>query len=245
MAWRAPITRPTRDIDLLARMSNDLDLIRGVIAEINQAPVEDDGLVFDAASVSTERIAEDADYEGVRAKFRGQLGKARIAMQVDMGFSDVVTPAPSRVTYPTILDQPAGTLMAYNRESAIAEKCEAMVKLGELNSRMKDFFDIWLLASRYQFDGIQLAAAIRATFARRRTELEIEPVAFTGEFARTPSKVAQWNAFLRRSLLTDMPADFSDIVVRVRDFLHPIIKSVIENRMFAAHWQPGGPWSQT
>jgi hypothetical protein len=100
-------------------------------------------------------------------------------MQVDIDFSDVVTPAPSRVTYPTVLDQPAGTLMAYHRESAIAEKCEAMVKLGEFNSRMKDFFDIWLLASRYEFDGVQLAAAIRATFGRRRTELEIEPVAFT------------------------------------------------------------------
>ncbi len=149
-------------------MSNDLDLIRGVIAEINQAPVEDDGLVFDAASVSTERIAEDADYEGVRAKFRGQLGKARIAMQVDMGFSDVVTPAPSRVTYPTILDQPAGTLMAYNRESAIAEKCEAMVKLGELNSRMKDFFDIWLLASRYQFDGGEVEGQERPPWSRLR-----------------------------------------------------------------------------
>lgn len=242
-AWQAPIRRPTRDIDLLARLGNDLNLIRAVIAEICQTPVEDDGLVFDSANISAERIAEDADYEGVRAKFRGHLGNARIAMQIDIGFSDVVTPAPSRVTYPAILDQPTAVIMAYNRESAIAEKFEAMVKLGELNSRMKDFFDIWLLASRFEFDGTHLAAAVRETFTRRRTSLEAEPIAFSREFVRTPSKAAQWCAFLRRSLLTDTSADFPDIVMRIREFLHPVISSVIENRVFAAHWPPGGPWS--
>src|SRR5205085_661205 len=147
VVWKTPATRPTRDIDLLGRMNNDLEYIRAVIAEVCQAHVDDDGLVFDAATVATERIAEDADYLGVRATFQATLGNARIAMQIDIGFSDVITPGPDTVSYPTILDFPAASLLAYNRETAIAEKFEAMVKLGELNSRMKDFFDVAVLAA--------------------------------------------------------------------------------------------------
>lgn len=245
VAWNTPTTRPTRDIDLLGRISNDLGLVRSVIAEIIQTPIEDDGLVFDPTSVTTERIAEDADYAGVRAKFLGHLGNARVAMQVDIGFSDVVTPTPSRITYPTILDQPAAELLAYNQETAIAEKFEAIVKLGEVNSRMKDFFDIWLLASSFEFNGLGLAAAIRATFARRETTLEAEPVGLSNEFAHDPSKAAQWEAFIRRSLLTDAPGEFSEAVVRVRDFLQPVAIAIGEKRAFTAHWPPGGPWQSS
>ncbi len=130
LVWQTPVTRPTRDIDLLGRTSNDLEAIRVLVAEVCQQTVEDDGLIFDPASVNTDRIAEDADYEGVRASFQGQLGNARIAMQIDNGFSDVITLAPISVTYPVMLNQPAPQLMAYNRETAIAEKLEAMVSLG-------------------------------------------------------------------------------------------------------------------
>jgi hypothetical protein len=117
-----PATRPTRDIDLLGRLSNDLQSIRTVIAEVCRTQVDVDGLEFDPASVATARIAEDADYEGVRATFRAKLGNARIAMQVDIGFSDVITPAPAKISYATILEQPRAELLAYNRETAIAEK---------------------------------------------------------------------------------------------------------------------------
>ena len=161
IVWKTPATRPTRDIDLLGRLNNELASVRTVIAEVCQAPVDDDGLFFNPASVTTERIAEDADYEGVQARFQATLGNARIAMQVDIGFSDVITPAPAKIRYPSILKLPA----AYNRETAIAEKFEAMVKLGELNSRMKDFFDIALLAATFEFDGAALAAAIRAAYS--------------------------------------------------------------------------------
>lgn len=236
MAWNTPSTRPTRDIDLLGRISNDLELVRSAIAEICQR------LIFDPRSVAVERIAEDADYEGVRARFVGRLGNARIAMQVDIGFSDVITPGPSRVIYPTLLGQPAAQLLAYNRETAIAEKFEAMVKLGQLNSRMKDFFDIWLLASVFSFDGGDLANAIRATFARRQTPIEASPVGFSREFARDPSKAVQWKAFLRRSLLQEVPEEFYDVVERVRQFLQPVAAAVASNQAFAANWTPCGPW---
>ena len=148
---------------------------------------------------TTERIAEDADYEGVRAKFLGRLGNTRVTMQIDIGFSDVVTPGPAWVSYPTILEQPSVQLLAYNRETAIAEKFEAMVKLGDLNTRMKDFFDVWLLAANFEFDALSLLAAIRATFAQRQTPLEVVPIGLSDVFGRDPSKDAQWRAFLGRS----------------------------------------------
>lgn len=242
VVWKTPVTRPTRDIDLLGRISNDLDSVQSVIAEIVQTPVEDDGLVFDVASVTTERIAEDADYEGVRAKFVGRLGTTRVAMQIDIGFSDVVTPAPARISYPTILEQPAAELLAYTQETVIAEKFEALVKLGDVNSRMKDFFDIWLMATTSEFEGANLAAAIHATFSQRQTPVEVDPVGFSDQFARNPSKAAQWMAFIRRSLLTDVPTDFSEIVASVCNFLQPVAQAIHDNRRFEKYWRPGGPW---
>lgn len=244
VVWKTPTTRPTRDIDLLARMSNDLEFIRTVIAEICEVPVDDDGLIFDSASVATARIAEDAVYEGVRAAFQAKLGNARIAMQVDLGFSDVVTPAPARISYPAILEQPTAELLAYNRETAIAEKFEAMVKLGELNSRMKDFFDIALLATNFDFDGDALAAAIRATFDRRGTEMQPNPICFSEQFAQNPSKAAQWKAFLQRSQVSESPAEFAAVVDRVRDFLRPLAVWMASGNITDSRWPVGGPWQE-
>ena len=140
LVWKMPVTRPTRDIDLLGRVSNDLSSVREVIATTCQVPTEDDGMFFDSETVTTQRIAEDADYEGVRATFRAALSNTRLPMQIDIGFIDIITPEPAAILYPAILGHPSPELHAYNRETVIAEKFEAMVKLGELNSRMKDFF---------------------------------------------------------------------------------------------------------
>ena len=137
--------------------------------------MEPDGLIFDPDTVTGERIAEDADYAGVRVRLLGMLGNARINIQVDVGFGDVVHPAPRVTAYPTILDLPAPRLRAYSRETSVAEKFEAMVKLGLLNSRMKDFFDIWLLCQQYEFDGKTLATAIARTFAHRETMISRQP----------------------------------------------------------------------
>lgn len=187
-------------------------------------------------------LAEDADYEGVRSKLRGHLGTNRIAMQIDIGFSDVITPGPVRISYPTILDQPAAELQAYNRETVVAEKFEAMVKLGELNSRMKDFFDIWLLARDFEFDGRVITEAIRRTFERRGTPLEANPICFKDDFAAAPSKVAQWLAFVRRGRLADAPAGFPEVVGHARVFLQPPAAALTERGEFDWRWPPGGPW---
>jgi len=243
VAWRAPILRATRDIDLLARTNNDLDNIKTVIAEVCREDVPDDGVVFDPESVTTERIAEDADYEGVRAQFRGHLATTRLAMQIDMGFSDVVTPAPVEINYPTILDYPAPVLRAYNRETAIAEKFEAMVSLGRLNSRMKDFFDIWLLATTSDFRGTDLHAAISATFTRRGTPIVAEPQAFGPDFALDPSKQAQWAGFLKRMRPSEAPAKFADAVDLIRSFLLPINMALASSASFSMEWKHPGPWT--
>lgn len=242
IAWKTPSTRPTRDIDLLGRLNNDLEIIRGAIANINRTSVDDDGLEFDGDSVSTETIAEDADYEGVRAKFQGQLGNSRIAMQVDIGFSDVMTPGPIVTSYPTFLEQPAAELLAYNRETAIAEKFEALVKLGELNSRMKDFFDIWLLARTFAFDGAELAAAIESTFAQRQTPLELAPVCFSERFTTNPDKGKQWKAFLRRGQINPAP-EFAGVVAQIREFLQPMAEAIERQLTIKLEWNPGGPWT--
>ncbi len=242
LVWKTPVMRPTRDIDLLGRVSNDLESIRSVIAEVCQTPVDDDGLVFDATNVITERIAEDADYEGVRAKFHARLGNTRIAMQIDIGFSDVITPGPVQISYPTILDQPPVQLQAYNRETAVAEKLEAMVKLAELNSRMKDFFDVWLLAGNFDFDGRTLAEAVRRTCEQRQTRLDPEPICLTDTFAMDSSKGVQWTAFVRRGLMSDAPKEFPKVMEQVRAFLQPLVSALADERVFDSRWHPGGPW---
>jgi hypothetical protein len=164
--WDAPMARPTKDIDLLGRLENSLENGSTVVREVCALEVEPDGLVFRPATVKSERIREDADYEGVRIRFDGFLARARIAMQLHVGIGDVMVPGPVEIAYPTLLDFPAPRLKGYPRETAIAEKFEAMVKLGTLNSRMKDFYDIWLLSRQFDFDGPPPPIASRTVTAR-------------------------------------------------------------------------------
>jgi predicted nucleotidyltransferase component of viral defense system len=222
-AWGLPVSRPTKDIDMLARVPNDPDTIRQMVVEVCGTAVENDGLAFEVASVTTERISEDALYEGVRAKFKGRLGNARVAMQVDLGFSDVITPGPVDFTYPTLLDQPAPKLKGYNPETTVAEKFEAMVKLGELNSRMKDFFDVWALVRSQSLAAPRLAEAIAKTFSRRGTPLTADAACFSESFGQSSEKQTQWAAFLRRSRLADcVPEAFADVWREVMAFLRPM-----------------------
>jgi predicted nucleotidyltransferase component of viral defense system len=243
VAWRAPILRSTRDIDLLARTSNDLEAIKSTVSEICKTEVEEDGVVFDSESVATIRIAEDAEYEGVRATFTGRLATTRLAMQIDMGFSDVVTPGPVEINYPAILDYPAPVLRAYNRETAIAEKFEAMISLGRLNSRMKDFFDVWMLAQTSDFHGADLTAAVLATFRNRETEFAATPHVFEKDFALDASKQSQWTGFLKRMRPSEAPPAFPDTLASIRMFLEPIHLSLQSGAAFDRAWKHPGPWT--
>ena len=240
--WQTPSTRPTKDIDLLGRMPNDIAAVADVVRDVCREPVEADGLTFDADSVTGLVIKEDADYEGVRVTFRGALENVPIPMQIDVGFGDVVFPAPTTADYPTILDHAAPRLRIYPRETVVAEKFEAMVKLGLLNSRMKDFHDIWLLARQFAFDGADLAAALRQTFAHRGTPLTADPTALRPEFAADATKQAQWAAFLRKSRLENAPADLAEVTRAIAEFLSAPAAAVVADRPFTQTWPAGGTW---
>jgi predicted nucleotidyltransferase component of viral defense system len=147
LAWGMTQYRPTRDIDLLGYTSNDIGKLVGIIQEICSLPVPEDGLIFEPQSVQGERITEDADYEGVRVRFQAHVGSSRLHLQIDVGFADVVSPEPQSLNYPTLLSMPAPELRGYPPESVVAEKLQAMVFLGTINSRMKDFYDLWMLAA--------------------------------------------------------------------------------------------------
>jgi len=236
-AWNAPLLRPTMDIDLLGRTGNDIGAMVAIVRQLCARHIEpDDGLVFDPATIKGERIAEAAEYEGVRIRFRATLDSARIQMQLDIGFGDVVVPTAVPTIYPTILDLPAPHLLAYSKETAVAEKFEAMVKLGELNSRMKDFFDIWLLSRSFDFDGSRLCEAIEMTFKRRRTTLpKAEPIALTPEFFGNSQKQTQWAGFVRRMKLRDVPS-LGDIVDGLREFLMPPMRALSRSEHFDLKW---------
>lgn len=183
--WGMPISQPTRDIDLLGRMSNNLENMISIIKDVCAQKVEDDGLVFDPDSVMAERIKEDANYPGIRVRFNGKLGKARVHIQIDVGFADVVSPSPIVRTYPVILPLPAPELRSYPPETVVAEKLQAMIYLAFSNSRMKDFYDLWILANRFEFKGPVLQESISRTFEHRKTDIPTdEPVAFSAQFAR-------------------------------------------------------------
>jgi len=152
------------DIDMLGKTSNEEADIVAQIQDILTVDVETDGLIFDSDSIQAERITENADYKGIRIRFLGVLGTARINMQIDIGFGDGVYPAPEKSNLSTMLNFPAPRLLCYSCESSIAEKLEAMVKMGELNNRMKDVYDTWLLSRQFDFDGANLTEAIRLTF---------------------------------------------------------------------------------
>ncbi|MBI4937177.1 MAG: nucleotidyl transferase AbiEii/AbiGii toxin family protein [Nitrosomonadales bacterium] len=240
--WQAPETRPTMDIDLLGITGNSIDAIAVLAQTICEQDVEPDGLTFDPGSIEAARIVEDADYAGVRVRFRGALGVARIAMQLDIGFGDVVIPKPETVEYPAILDFPAPALRGYSRESAIAEKFEAMVKLGVLNSRVKDFFDIWLLSRQFDFDGPILTQAVANTFSTRGTVMPAIPVALTTAFASEPAKQTQWQGFVRKSRLQTAPASFTEVVEAISGFIGPVAWAIANGESFYWAWKAPGPW---
>jgi len=163
-------------------------------------------------------------------------------MQVDVGFGDAVVPGAVTTDYPTILDLPAPRIRGYTRESVIAEKVHTMVRRGLLNSRMKDFFDVWALSRQFDFDGGVLAAAVRETFARRDLEVLSRPVALTEEFAADATKEAQWQGFLRKSRLDGAPSELAEVVEAIAVFLGPVTEALHEEREFEGRWQAPGPW---
>jgi len=241
-AWRAPLSRPTMDIDLAGRTSNELDHIAELVGAVCEIVTEPDGIEFNRASIEVSRIKEDADYEGVRVRFHATLAQARIPMQIDIGFGDVIVPGPTEIEYPTLLDFPAPVVQAYPREAVIAEKVEALTKLGLLNSRMKDYYDLALLSRMYPFEAQHLIEAIVATCRHRGTRIEAEPIGLTEAFYADAARATQWRAFLRRSRFPEESGDLEKLVAEVHRFAFPLLAAAANEKPFKAHWPADGPW---
>jgi len=240
--WGITLSRPTMDIDLLGRTDNDILTIIDIIRDICHTAVEPDGIQFDLDSIRGEPIRETAAYEGVRVYVKGSLGNSRLTIHLDISFGDVVVPDTPKVEFPTLLDFPAPILKTYSRESAIAEKFEAMVRLGLVNSRMKDFYDIWLLSKRFDFDRSILSDAIRQTFKRRSAEIPEIPIAFTEDFFTNPAKVTQWRAFIARKRIDDAPTNLFEVVEAIKTFLKPVIDNLKTDKPMGDAWKAPGPW---
>lgn len=184
-----------------------------------------DGIVFDPDSVKAAEIRKEAHYAGIRVTLMGVLDKARCPVQADIGFGDAVVPGPDEVDYPVLLaEMPAPHLRVYPRYTVVAEKLEALTSLGMLNSRMKDYFDLWVLVRYSEFDGQILIRAVAATFERRQSGIpDGVPIGLSDEFANDPLKEKQWNAFLRKNSIAPKP--LSEVVTDLRDFLMPVLAS--------------------
>lgn len=238
--WNSPEFRPTMDIDLLGKTSNHETVIVKQIEDIITVPVDPDGLIYSCDSIRAEEITEEAEYSGIRLKLLANLGSARINMQIDIGFGDAMVPEPELSEFPSVLDYPAPQLWCYSRESTIAEKLEAMIKLRMLNSRMKDFYDIWMLSRYFDFDGETLKQAVIRAMNTRGTKIPETIEAFSVEFGQ--AKQNQWIAFKRRFVQIDLPQDFKTILDAVVPFLDPIIESIKKSTIPPSLWTAPGPW---
>ena len=238
-----PQARPTRDIDFLGLMPNDVDAVSRTIRAIGETPFQD-GMVYDFSRMTHEILTPESDYRGVRLKFSGWLGRARVPMQIDIGFGDKVVPDPTEMVFPTLLDIEPPIILGYTSETVIAEKFEAALDLADLNSRMKDFYDIWFLCQTCGFEGRILKEAIIATCKRRRTEIRSDAEMFSDGFAVRAEKKRQWSAFLGKGPIIGAPEDFSLRMNSIREFLRPIVQAFEANQPFEPNWSPGGPWEE-
>jgi hypothetical protein len=238
VTWVADPFRPTRDLDLLGHGDNDAKAIAETFRAICAQAVADDGVTFDVAALTAAPIREEVEYGGVRVRTTATIAGARISIQVDIGFGDAITPAAIEIDYPALLDAPAPHLRAYPVETVVAEKFEALVTLGVANSRLKDFYDLWVISRTFELRQAALVEAVQRTFERRGTVLPSDiPVGLTDEFAE--AWAIQWRAFLGRERMAAAPDAFAVTVADLRVFLMPLVVGLQEERI----WLPSGPWS--
>lgn len=230
--------RPTRDVDLLARgLSSDLQTLLDIFRPIVAVDL-DDGILFDLNSLKAARIKEGMDYEGVRITVTGYMNRSREHLQIDIGYGDPVTPRPVPFSFPSLLNEDF-ELQAYNLETVIAEKFQAMVHLGEANTRYKDFFDLYTLAQQHNFKGSDLQQALQVTFKHRNTALSEASQVFSTHFKTHPIKSQQWEVYLKR--IGAKVLSFSDLL----DFLEALLMPVVVQGMHNRIWNPSeGQWTQ-
>lgn len=239
--WFGPMLRVTRDTDLLCHGDSDPEHLVQCFREICETSVPDDGIVFDISSITASEIKKDAQYQGTRIAFYARIQNARVPMQFDIAFGDSVYPEAELQEYPRLLNTfPAPSILVYSRYTVIAEKFEAIISLGMLNSRLKDYYDIWLLSERFDFDYLLLGQAISKTFRNRGTIIPVElPIGLSGEFYEDPLKQSQWRAFLERVSPEQKPKSLRDAVNGISALLRAFILSKNDH---LTKWIAGKGW---
>jgi predicted nucleotidyltransferase component of viral defense system len=243
--WDSALHRATRDLDLLGFGQPTLERLTEMFRELCRVEVEDDGVVFDPRSVACEDIRAQDEYAGIRVKLRATVGKAVIPLQVDVGFGDALPVAPEEITFPVLLDMAAPKLRAYARETVVAEKLEAIVKLGMLNTRFKDYFDLHYLAQNFPFEGDLLAKSIAATFERRGTAFPAGlPAGLTPTFSTDQAKARGWQAFWLKTGLKDECPALTDVVELLVKFLERPLTAAAKKEPLSAKWK-SNRWIKT
>jgi hypothetical protein len=242
--WLGADSRPTRDIDLLGPVDTDAERLRANLEELLALEVEDDGIAYQPESIVVAPIRMESPVLGLRAHFNATLGRTRLRYQVDVGLGDAVYPPTAEVVSGSLLGLPVASLRAYTPYTTVAEKLEAVVVLGDANSRIKDYYDLALLPRTLAFDGSVLTEAIRRTFARRSTPIpDGVPEGLSDAFARTPVHASRWRGFLEKARLLEAERPgLKQIVKEIRTFVLPALEAVRHAKTLEAHWTPGGPW---
>lgn len=217
--------RPTMDADLEFRGKGSPEVLTDLFQKLTEVDyIEEDGVRFDPSSVRAKLIREADDYGGVRVTFFAFIGSVRVPVQFDVGIGDAITPTAQRVTFPSLLDIPAPKIRVYPKETVIAEKIETIVKRGLANSRLKDYYDLWILCNDSELRPEIVRKAIERTFARRKTPIPtIVPDGLAHNFSENEQKRIQWNAFLRKNRLDVNGLSFTEIVTAIRQYILPLL----------------------
>jgi predicted nucleotidyltransferase component of viral defense system len=236
--WEPALHRVTRDLDLLGFGHPSPERLADIFRELCNLEVEADGVVFDPRSVTCEDIRAQDEYAGIRVKLRATVGKAVVPLQVDVGFGDALPVAPEEITFPVMLGMAAPKLRAYSRETVVAEKLEAIVKLGMLNSRFKDYFDLHYLAQKFPFDGALLVKSIAGTFARRGTAFPAGlPAGLTPMFGTDPAKIRGWQAFWRKTGPKAAAPTLKAVIQLLIEFLEPPLDAAAKGKPLTETWK--------
>lgn len=245
VTWPEHVFRPTGDLDLLGHGDPEPAAIVELFTRICQVEAPDDGIIFDPATLTVEPVREGDKYQGVHLNLKGELARAVIPVQVDIGFGDHVYPPPERRMFPCLLPNlPAANILMYPPETVIAEKFEVMIRFGTANGRIKDFYDIWVTLRTFGFELPELVEAVGGTLRRRETAVPTEiPVGLTEAFATIAADRGLWTGFLRRNLPTIQPPSFPELQLELQRFLGPVITGLAVPEGAKGRWDPdGGAW---
>jgi predicted nucleotidyltransferase component of viral defense system len=242
-AWEKDLHRTTWDADFLDLESPSLERLSSVFKKICEIKTKADGLYFLSESVQAEEIRGRAAFRGIRINLTGMLGKAKIPLQIDIGYGDALVPPAKFIRFPVLLSFPAPRIKACAPETLIAEKFHAAVDLGMRNSRMKDYFDIFHLSQKFDFKGKNLSRAIIATFERQKTQIPSKPpLGLSPEFSSNPAKKIQWKSFVAQANISLPDMSFDEVVTIVREFIMPAAGAAAKGKSFNNFWPARGLW---